>query len=89
MTYSARIHVDCAREMNKACRKNPVLRKALENKIAEIVQNLGRYKPLRNIHAGEYLVHILKSFVLKFTVEENGRTVSFIAFDHHDDAYRR
>jgi YafQ family addiction module toxin component len=88
MSYSYIIQKDCQKEIIKASKKNPVLRKALENKIFEIIQNPTHYKPLGNVLAGERRVHILKSFVLKFTVDENTKTVSFLAFDHHDNAYK-
>ena len=69
------------------CRKNPVLRNALEKKMNEILENPHHYKPLRYDLAGERRVHILKSFVLKFEINENIKTVCFIFFGHHDEAY--
>ena len=47
------------------------------------------YKPLKYGLAGERRVHIMKSFVLKFEVDEAGKAVKFIFFGHHDDAYER
>lgn len=73
--------------MQKAASKNPVLQKVIENKVKEILENPERYKPLRNMMAGERRVHILKSFVLRYEVSKN--TVTLVSFDHHDDAYRK
>lgn len=87
--YSISIKSSCQKDIDKLCRKNPVLMTALENKMNEIVKNPQHYKTLRYDLAGERRVHILKSFVLRFVIEENARTVDFISFDHHDDAYRR
>src|SRR3989344_4503690 len=70
-------------------KKNPVLRDALEKKINEIVKNPQDYKPLKNDLAGERRVHIMKSFVLKFEIDNINRIVTFIMFGHHDEAYRR
>ena len=89
MSYSFIFHVKCTKEVDKACKKNPVLRKAIESKITEIIQNPDRYKPLRYDLAGESRVHILKSLVLKFEIDETRKVVIFLALAHHDEAYRR
>jgi len=31
----------------------------------------------------------MKSFVLRFEIDETRKTVVFIAFSHHDDVYKR
>ena len=59
------------------------------NKIEEILENPQHYKPLKYDLAGERRVHLMKSFVLKFTIGENTKTVEFIFFWHHDEAYKR
>ncbi len=88
MLYGCDIKPVCKREINKSCRRNPVLKKILENKMDEIVLNPFHYKPLRNQLAGERRVHILKSFILVFEINYDERTVVFLRFRHHDDAYR-
>ena len=87
--FKTEIKPSCQKDIEKACKKNPVLRTALENKMIEIVQNPQHYKPLKYDLAGERRVHIMKSFVLRFEINETAKTVEFIAFDHHDDAYKR
>ena len=87
--YNSEIKPSCQRDIDKLCKKNPVLRGALEKKMNEIVENPQHYKPLKYDLAGERRVHIMKSFVLKFEVNEPTKTVSFIFFSHHDEAYRR
>ena len=89
MSYTFLFHPKCKREINKICRKNPVLRGILENKIKEIVLNPIHYKPLRHGFKGVRRVHIFKSFVLKFEIDETRKVVMFLAFDHHDRAYKR
>lgn len=86
--YGLEIKPSCQNEIVKACKKNPVLKKAIENKINEILLNPAHYKPLRYDLAGERRVHILKSFVLVFEIDDNERNVTFLRFRHHDDAYR-
>jgi len=87
--YNIEIKPSCQKSICKLCRKNPVLRRALQNKMEEIAENPQRYKPLKYDMAGERRVHILKSFVLRFQIHETTKTLEFIAFDHHDDAYKR
>jgi mRNA-degrading endonuclease RelE of RelBE toxin-antitoxin system len=55
----------------------------------EILENPQHYKPLKYELAGQRRVHIMKSFVLKFEVSEATKTVIFLFFGHHDEAYRR
>lgn len=87
--YYIEVKLSCQYDIEKLCKKNPVLKHALENKMNEIVQNPSHYKPLKYDLAGERRVHIMKSFVLKFMIDEERKTVIFLVFCHHDDAYRR
>ena len=89
MSYSLIVSEDCEKRMIKLCGKNPVLEHALKNKIKEILQNPQHYKPLKYNLTGEKRVHIMKSFVLKFKINENTKTVTLLFFGHHDEAYSR
>lgn len=89
MDYNIEIKPSCKKSIKKACKKNPVLRKALENKTSEIIRHPFHYKPLKHELSGERRVHILKSFVLIFEVNHAKRTVVFLRFKHHDDVYGR
>jgi len=89
MVYETEIKPSCLESIRKATKKNPVLGKALEKKMNEIVQSPHHYKPLKHDLAGIRRVHIMKSFVLKFEIDEIRKTVVFLAFEHHDDAYKR
>ena len=60
-----------------------------EMKMSEIVENPQHYKPLKYDLAGQRRVHIMKSFVLKFEINEATKSVIFLFFGHHDEAYRR
>ena len=87
MSYTFIFLPKCERIIEKATRKNPILEKVLTKKINEIILNPTHYKPLRYDLAGERSVHVLKSFILKFTIDEQNRKVIFIFFGHHDKAY--
>lgn len=79
----------CEKSIEKLNKKNPVLRKALEKKMKEILENPEHYKPLKYGLANEKRVHILKSFVLKYEIDEETKTIIFLFFGHHDEAYKR
>ena len=79
----------CEKEIDKLCKKNPILKEALKKKINEILENPQHYKPLKYDLTGEKRVHIMKSFVLKFEIDENIKTVKFLFFGHHNEAYKR
>ena len=87
MSYNYEIEPSCKKTINKLCKKNPLLKKILDRKMDEIIQNPSHYKPLKYGLSGEKRVHIMKSFVLKFSVNENTRLVTFLTFGHHDQAY--
>lgn len=89
MKYGIEIKPSCKERINKLCRKNPVLERAIRNKIEQILENPLHFKPLRYDLAGERRVHIMKSFVLKYEVDENTKRVIFLFFGHHDEAYER
>lgn len=87
--YTLEIKPSCLKDIGKLCRKNSVLKKVLEKKMNEVIHSPERYKQLKYGLAGERRVHILKSFVLKFEVDERNKIVTFIFFGHHDEAYKR
>ena len=87
--YNYEIIPSLQKELNKLFKKDKKLYEIVMNKIEEILKNPQHYKPLKYDLAGERRVHIMKSFVLKFEIDENTKTVIFIFFGHHDEAYRR
>ena len=89
MEYQIEIKQSCHDDIKKLCRKNPVLENSLKRKMEEIRVSPYHYKPLRHGLAGERRVHIMKSFVLKFEIDEPRKTITFSFFGHHDQAYQR
>lgn len=76
-------------QLDKIYKKDRALYESLMKKIREILNDPHRYKPLRHDLKGFYRVHIEKSFVLIFVVEENNGVVEFVDLKHHDEIYRR
>ena len=66
--------------LSKIKKKDPIMFKAIINKIEEIVnsENPDHYKPLRHDLKNKKRVHILKSFVLIFSWEKE--LISFLDF---------
>jgi len=87
MIYAPDFMPVCQKAIDKATKRNPLLGKIINKKINQILLNPLHYKPLRHELTGERRVHILKSFVLKFIINEQNKTVTFIFFGHHDKAY--
>lgn len=87
MSYTISVVPSCKKDINSICKKNTKLRCALEKKLEEIAQDPARYKPLRYGLSGARRVHLLKSFVLVYSID--GKEIRLLKFAHHDDAYRR
>jgi mRNA-degrading endonuclease RelE of RelBE toxin-antitoxin system len=77
----------CRKKISRMIKKNPVLGKALENKIGAVTYNPEHFKPLRYSDSKMRRVHVLKSFVLIYEIRND--VVHIIDFDHHDRFYRR
>lgn len=72
----------------KLAKKNPKQLEIIDKKIEEIRQNPQRYKNLRKPLQHLRRVHIDKSFVMVFSVDESTKTVIVEDYDHHDKIYR-
>ncbi len=84
--FEIRNHLD--KVFIKIGKKNPKQLEIIHKKIEEVIQNPQHYKNLRNPLHHLKSVHIDKSFVLLFSVDENLKKVIFEEFDHHDSIYR-
>ncbi len=71
----------------KLAKRNPKQLYIIEKKIQEIRQNPQHYKNLRRPLQHLKRVHIDKSFVLVFSVDENRKLVIIEDYDHHDNIY--
>ncbi|VVC03141.1 ParE toxin of type II toxin-antitoxin system, parDE [Candidatus Burarchaeum australiense] len=85
--YGLERYPACDRSIKRKCRKNREMQDALEAKITEILQNPHAFKPLRAPLEGLRRVHVLKSFVLVYKINEARNVVELVNFLHHDEAY--
>jgi len=74
--------------MAKAGLKNSEFKKAVENKFRQILEDPHRFKSLHYPLQNKKRVHILKSFVMVFEIDEKKKVVRILDLDHHDNIYR-
>ena len=85
--YSLEIRKSVEKTFYKLASKNPKQLESIEKKISEIVHNPHRYKNLRKPLQHLKRVHIDKSFVIVFSVNEEIKCVIIEDFYHHDKIY--
>ncbi|MBS3143168.1 type II toxin-antitoxin system mRNA interferase toxin, RelE/StbE family [Candidatus Woesearchaeota archaeon] len=71
----------------KLSKKDRKQLESIHKKINEIVVNPHHYKPLRGDMHGALRVHIHKSFVLTYEIDEKNKVVRLLDYDHHDNIY--
>ncbi len=87
--YRFEIKPTLEKKLVKIKKKDSALFVDVREKIKEVIENPQHYKPLRYDLKGLRRVHVKRSFVLIFEVDENDRIVRFLDLDHHDRIYRR
>ncbi len=71
----------------KLAKKNPKQLEIIYKKIEEIRQNPHHYKNLRSPLQHLKRIHIDKSFVLVYSIDEQRKTIIIEDYDHHDNIY--
>ncbi len=88
MVYQLEIPDHLDKAFSKLAKKNKKQLEIIRRKVEEILEDPCCYKPLRGDMHGAFRVHIDKSFVLTFEVDEQKRTVRLLEYGHHDDIYQ-
>lgn len=73
----------------KLAKKNPKQLEIIYDKIEEIRRDPHRYKNLKSPLQHLKRVHIGKSYVLVFSVDDANNLVIIEDYDHHDKIYKR
>jgi len=71
----------------KLQKKNPKQFEIIIKKVEQILENPNHFKPLRGDLHGARRVHIDKSFVLIYEIDETKQVVTLLDYDHHDNIY--
>jgi len=72
---------------SKLSKKNSKQMGIISNKVEQILENPFHFKPLRGDMHGARRVHIDKSFVLTYEIDEEKKIVRLLDYDHHDNVY--
>ena len=86
--YDYELRVSVEKIFNKLAKRNPKQLEIIYSKIEEIRDNPNRYKNLKSPLHHLKRVHIDKSFVMVFSVDENKKLVIIEDYDHHDNIYK-
>lgn len=88
--YSYQLRKGLEKDFVKLAKKSPSTLRSVSSKIKEIVscKDCSHYKNLRKPLSHLKRVHINKSFVLVFSVNEESKQIIFEEFDHHDKIYK-
>ena len=85
--YDCELRESVEKFFHKLAKKNPKQLEMIRRKIEEIRLNPQHYKNLRRPLQHLKRVHIDRSFVLVFSVDESRKTVIIEDYDHHDNIY--
>ncbi len=89
--WNSRFTIDVKPDVDKALaklsKKNPNQMQIITKKIAQILDNPYHFKPLRGDLSGARRVHIGKSFVLIYGIDEADNKIMILDYDHHDKIY--
>ncbi len=86
MTWSLEVSAEFEEDYRRHCARNAGLRRAVDRKVAQVLETTLHYKPLRAPLEGVRRVHV-GPFVLLFEPDEGRRAVRLLRFAHHDEAY--
>jgi len=87
MDYSLEVSEQLHRKFKRLSKKNKTQLKIIRKKVHEIIKKPHHFKPLRGDMHGARRVHIDKSFVLTYEVDEKQKKVRLLDYDHHDKIY--
>lgn len=85
--YSLEFRKSIEKKLKKIAKRNQKQIEIIHKKIEEIRLNPHSFKNLKAPLQHLKRVHIDKSFVLVFSVNENSKTIIIEDFDHHDKIY--
>lgn len=85
--YSLEVRESVDRIFSKLAKRNPGQMRIIDKKIRQIRENPLHFKPLRAPMQHLRRVHIDKSFVLIYSVDEQNKVVIIEDYEHHDKIY--
>lgn len=87
MGYYLQVSRELDDKFKKLARKNKKQLGIISKKVQQILESPYHFKPLRGDMHGAYRVHVDKSFVLTYEIDEKNKTVRLLDYEHHDNIY--
>ena len=87
MTYQLNISESLDKKFIKLHKKNKKQMQMINKKVQQILEKPYNFKPLRGDMHGARRVHIDKSFVLTYEIDEKNKIVKLLDYAHHDKIY--
>ncbi|MBD3262073.1 MAG: type II toxin-antitoxin system mRNA interferase toxin, RelE/StbE family [Candidatus Altiarchaeales archaeon] len=87
MEYALEVSKQLHRKFQKLSKKNKKQLRIIQKKVQEILEKPHHFKPLRGDKHGARRVHIDKSFVLTYELDEIQQKIRLLDYDHHDKIY--
>jgi YafQ family addiction module toxin component len=88
LVYSLELREHVEKIFEKIAKRDQEQENAIKNKIKQILDDPFRFKPLKRPMQGKWRVHILKSFVLTYSIDEKEKKITIEDYDHHDNVYK-
>jgi YafQ family addiction module toxin component len=85
--YKLELREHIAKTFKKLEKKDRRQLMAVRKKLEEILEDPERFKPLHPPMQGLRRVHIMKSFVLTYSIDRGTHTVIVEDYAHHDEVY--
>ena len=86
--YNLAIKENLDRKFKRLKKKDREMLMLIDRKVQKILDDPYRFKPLRKPLQNKRRVHVGRSFVLIYEINEEEKTVTLLDFDHHDNIYK-
>lgn len=87
ISYTLEISEKLDKKFGKLTKKDKKQMEAINKKVQQILENPYHFKPLRGDLYGARRVHIEKSFILTYEIDEKNKIIRLLDYDHHDNIY--
>jgi len=85
--YGLRVRTHVDRIFSKMGKKERHNLGVIYKKLDEVCKDPGRFKPLNAPMQNLRRVHVLKSFVIVYSIDESAHEIWIEDFAHHDEVY--
>jgi YafQ family addiction module toxin component len=86
--YKLAVKESLDKKFKKLKKKDREMLILIDRKVQEILDDPYRFKPLRKPLQKKRRVHVGRSFVLIYEINEEEKIVTLLDFDHHDNIYK-